>query len=925
MGVRIDPMKALLPVLLVLNAAASLRAAAPDFDKDIRPILAKHCLGCHGPEKQESGLRLDRRQSLLAGGDSGDPAIRPGKPKSGELTRRLNSRDPEVMMPPKGPRLDAAAVRTIFEWIRRGAVMPRDTDPRGTHWSFQPLKPVPLPTVPATSANRIRSPVDTFVIARLQADRLQLSGRADRRRLLRRASLVITGLPPTPAETEHFLADSRPGAWERTVDRLLASPRYGERWAGHWLDLVRFAETTGYETNSRIPDAWHFRDYVIRALNEDRPYNRFVFDQIAGDTTGQDTATGFLVCGPRDTVKSPDIRLTRQQRQNELDEVISATGSVFLGLTIGCARCHSHKFDPIPQKDYYAVQAVFSGLRYGNRRIRGEENDRWQSRLPKLRKQLDKIAGQLEARKKTHRLRDPVDFDETTETFAVVTTRMLRLEIHATNDGGPPRLDDLEAWTPAGDPKKTAENVALAELGAVAESSSFAMANQSRLAENLIDGARKLNFFWQAAVSGSAWVTITFDKPRAINRVILKPMGSSVPVDYDLQVPDGPNGWRTVADSRDRTLHPNDGRSAAKIRLRDVPPADVARLRELAGRFASVQGELNRLAAGPQGFLGSFQAPEITYRLKRGDPMQRLEQVAPDSPQLLGSLNLDAKASDTVRRVALATAITSPRNPLAARVIVNRAWQHHFGTGLVDTPSDLGRNGTRPTHPRLLDWLALDLVQHDWSLKHLHRRILVSATFGQSSRPHAAALARDGNSRLLWRFPPRRLEAEALRDSILAASGQLDDRMYGRGFDFYDVPESTFGDYVPKEEFTPVGWRRMIYGTRIRLIRPGIFGAFDCPDGGRMAPKRSRSTTPIQSLGLFNSRFVNRQAEFLAGRAQRATGGDLADQVRAMVTWTLGRPMDDDERGVLVGLAREFGIEQVGRVLLNSNEFVFLE
>ena len=918
-------MKALLPFLCVLIAAVPLRAAAPDFNKDIRPILARHCLGCHGPEKQESGLRLDRQQSLLVGGDSGDPAIRPGKPASGELVRRITSRDPELMMPPKGARLDAAAIRTISEWIRRGAVMPDDADPRETHWSFRPLKPVPLPTVPASSANRIGSPIDTFVIARLHANRLELSEPAARRQLLRRASLVITGLPPTPAETDRFLSDLRPAAWERAVDRLLTSPRYGERWAGHWLDVVRFAETTGYETNTQIADAWPYRDYVIRALNEDRPYNRFVFDQLAGDTIGEDTATGFLVSGPRDTVKSPDERLTRQQRQNELDEVISATGSVFLGLTIGCARCHSHKFDPIPQKDYYAVQAVFSGLRYGNRRIRGEKNDRWQSRLPELRKQLDTIASRLKAQKTDHHLREPIDFRETTETFAVVTTRVLRLEIHATNDGGPPRLDDLEAWTPAGDPNQPARNVALAELGAMAESSSFAMANQSRLAENLIDGARKLNFFWQPSGPGRAWVTITFDKPRAINRVILKPTGGSVPVDYDLQVPGGPNGWRSVADSRDRMLHPNDSRSAEKIRLRDVPPAEIARIRKLTGRFASVQGELNRLAAGPQGFLGSFQSPETTFRLKRGDPMQRLEQVAPDSPQLLGSLNLDAKASDSVRRAALATAITSPRNPLAARVIVNRAWQHHFGTGLVDTPSDLGRNGTRPTHPRLLDWLALDLVQHDWSLKHLHRRILVSATFGQSSRPRAAALARDGNSRFLWRFPPRRLEAEALRDSILAASGRLDDRMYGQGFDFYDVPQSNFGDYVPKEEFTPVGWRRMVYGTRVRLIRPGIFGAFDCPDGGRMAPKRSRSTTPIQSLGLFNSRFVNRQAEFLAGRAQGVGGDDLTTRVQAMVTWTLGRPMDHDERDLLVGLAREFGIEQVGRVLLNSNEFVFLE
>ncbi len=917
-------MSRLAVVLSLLLTAPALRAAGPQFITDIRPLLQKHCNRCHGAGKQESGLRLDRRRSLLAGGDSGLPAIRPGKPAASELIKRITSRDPEVMMPPKGPRLEARSVRLISEWVRLGGVMPDDPDTLKSHWSFQPLKQVPLPRLTAADTKLARSPIDQFVISRLRANRLGLSKPADRRRLLRRASLVITGLPPTPEQVRHFQADHEPGAWLRAVDRVLASPHYGERWAGHWLDMVRFAETTGYETNSRIGNAWYYRDYVIEALNDDRPYNRFVFDQLAGDTTGQDAATGFLVAGPRDTVKSPDERLTRQQRQDELDEVITATGSVFLGLTIGCARCHSHKFDPIPQADYYAVQAVFSGLRYGDRRIRGEENDRWQTRLPQARERLKELEARREAMRKELRLRKAVDFRETTETFVAVRSRVLRLAIHATNDGGAPKLDDLEVWTPA-TPKDESQNVALAKLGAVADSSSFAMANQSRLAENLIDGSRKLNFFWQAGRSGPAWVTITFAEPTTFNRVVLKPMGGSAPVDYDLQVSDGPDTWKSVAHSRNRTLHPGDRRATKTIRLQDVPPVQVARLRDLAGRFASDQAELNRLAAGPQGFLGSFQAPQATYRLRRGDVMQRLEQVAPNTPSVLGSLDLDATATDTTRRMALARSITSPKNPLAPRVIVNRIWQHHFGTGLVDTPSDLGRNGTRPSHPNLLNWLALDLVQHDWSLKHLHRRILLSATFCQSSQPRARALARDADSRLLWRFPPRRLSAEAIRDSILEASGRLNDQMYGQGFDFYDVPESTFGDYVPKEEFEPVGWRRMVYGTRIRLMRPGIFGAFDCPDAGQMAPKRSRSTTPVQSLGLFNSRFVNRQAEFLAQRAHEAVGEDVGRQVQAMVGWTLGRKADPEEEAVLTGLAREFGVEQVGRVLMNSNEFVFLE
>ncbi len=923
-GVRIDPMRGLPLLLMITTATPGLCAEATEPNNAVRDLLSKHCFSCHGPDKQQGGLRLDKRRSLLAGGDSGEPAIRPGQPSASELIRRITSRDPEVMMPPKGSRLTPTATGLISEWIRRGAVMTGDTDAGTSHWSFQPLKPVRLPTLSRADAARARSPIDLFVVSRLAADKLELSPPTDRRRLLRRASLVLTGLPPSPEQARHFQADLDPGAWERAVDRLLASPRYGERWASHWLDLVRFAETTGYETNSRIGNAWYYRDYVIQAFNDDRPYDRFVFEQLAGDTTRNDTATGFLVAGPRDTVKSPDERLTRQQRQDELDEVISATGSVFLGLTIGCARCHSHKFDPIPQRDYYAVQALFAGVRYGNRRIHGDQDDRWRARVPAVQDRLNKIGILREKLRKTFRLRKSVDFRQTTESFDAVTTSALRLTIHATNDGGSPKLDDLEAWTPAGD-RGPSRNVALDTLGAVADSSSFAMANQSRLAENLIDGARKLNFFWQARQPGPAWVTITFARPQTIHRVILKPMGSSVPVDYDLEVPDGPGTWRTIAHSRDRTLHPKDQRAAKTIRMQGVAAADVLQLRNTAGRFASAQAELDRLTAGPQGFLGTFQAPETTYRLKRGDPMQRLEQVVPDVPGLIGSLDLDARASDTTRRIALARAITSSHNPLTPRVIVNRIWQHHFGTGLVDTPSDLGRNGSRPTHPKLLDWLALDLVQHGWSLKHLQRRILLSATFRQSSRPRAAALAIDGDTRLLWRFPPRRLEAEALRDSILAASGRLNSRMRGPGFDFYDVPQSNFGDYVPKEEFDRSGWRRMVYGTRIRLMRPGIFGAFDCPDGGQMAPKRTRSTTPVQSLGLFNSRFMNRQARFLAERARDAVGADTGNQVQAMVNWTLGRELEPEEQTVLVELARRFGPQQVGRVLLNSNEFVFLE
>ena len=800
--------------------------------------------------------------------------------------------------------------------------MPADTDQPDSHWSFQPLKPVPLPTISGTLTERTRSPIDAFILARLHARGLTLSMPANRRQLLRRASLVITGLPPRPVETSRLLTDTQPGAWERAVDRLLSSPRYGERWAGHWLDVVRFAETTGYESNTKIANAWYYRDYVIRALNDDTPYTQFVFEQLAGDTVNADAATGFLVAGPRDTVDSPDERLTRQQRQDKLDEIITATGSTFLGLTVGCARCHSHKFDPIPQRDYYALQAVFAGVRYGNRRLRGLEDDRWQAQLPAARKTLTGLSRQRDTRQRVLHLRPAIDTRETTETFEAVTTRSIRLEIHATLDNGPPRLDDLEAWTPNGE-RKPGLNVALLERGATARSSSFALENQSRLAENLIDGDRKLNFFWKARQAGPAWVLVELPRAETIDRIVLKGMGSGVPADYDIQVPEGRAGWRSIAHSRNRMLHPRDNRHIDSIQLEGVATKDVKLLKSLVAQLATAEREVRRLTAGPQAFIGNFVKPATTFRLRRGDPMQRLEQVFPDAPRLLGSLKLARDATDTARRTALARRLVAPGTPLTARVIVNRVWQHHFGTGLVDTPSDLGRNGSRPTHPKLLNWLAFDLVQHGWSLKHLHRCILLSATFGQSSRPRKTALAVDNQTRLLWRFPPRRLEAEALRDSILLASGKLNSAMFGPGFDFYNIPDNKFGDYVPRETFDSAGWRRMIYGTRIRLQRPGIFGAFDCPDAGQMAPRRSRSTTPVQSLGLFNSRFVNRHAEFLAERAQ--TMASIPLQVDLLVQQTLGRPATTDEHRLLGPLATEHGLSQAARVLMNSSEFVFLD
>jgi mono/diheme cytochrome c family protein len=688
--------------------AAAPAAPAVDFTADVRPIFQARCVSCHGAKKQRGGLRLDRKAPALRGGDSG-PVLVPGRGADSPLVRRVAAPDGAGRMPPSGKRLSAAEVALLRAWLDRGAPWPDDgsADVAASHWAYRPVR---RPGVPAVADGRWpRNAVDRFVLALLEQQQLTPAPEADRRTLIRRLSFDLIGLPPAPEEVDAFVADGSPDAYERLVDRLLASPHFGERWGRHWLDVVRFAESHGFEMNQPRPNAWPYRDWVIRAFNRDLPYDRFVQEQLAGDALRADAATGFLVAGPWDQVKSPDVVLTAQQRADELHDVVATTGSAFLGLTLGCARCHNHKFDPVTQADYYAVTAVFAGVQHGERPMR-----------------------------------------------------------------------------PAG-----------------------------------------------------------AGKPR--------------------------KGQPTV-------------------------------------------------------YAGRFEQPGPTFRLSRGDPMQPREPARPGAPQALGPrLELPAAMPEQQRRLALARWVTDPGNPLAARVIVNRLWHYHFGEGLVSTPSDLGLNGARPSHPELLDWLASELVAHGWSLKHVHRLIVLSAAYRQSSRADARGLAADAAGRLLWRFPPRRLEAEALRDAVLAVSGNLDRRMGGRGFDLFEPNTSYVKVYNPKTTFGPPEWRRMVYQSKPRMQLDGVFGAFDCPDAGQVAPRRTRSTTPLQALNLLNSSFMVQQADLFAGRLRREAGPDAGAQVDRGFRLAFGRGPDPDERAAAVRLVEHEGPAAFCRALLNANEFVHVE
>ncbi|MEE2738196.1 MAG: PSD1 and planctomycete cytochrome C domain-containing protein [Planctomycetota bacterium] len=894
-----------------------------EFDRDVVPILRRHCLKCHHSKAGKGGFRIDSVEGLFTSGNHGIPVVA-GTPEISHLISRVTSDDVHKRMPPDGTGLSEFEINVLTRWIKQGASVSQEPwfgSAGSGLWSVQPLV---IPEVPPHS-NWGNNEIDGFILQSLNQVGLSPSPDSDRRTWIRRLYLVILGLPPDPEEVEAFIQDRSPDAVERQIDSVLQSPHYGERWAQHWLDCVRFAESTGYEVNKEIESAYYYRDYVIQALNEDIPYDRFVQEQLAGDTSGADAATGFLVAGPHDGNLSPDPLLTAMQMQDSWDEMIKSTSAVFLGLTVGCARCHDHKFDPISQKDYYSLQAVFSGVRHGKRRLRGVQDDQMQNRADMLEPRRDAAYKNLTAIKEGLSLKDAIDFREYEERFDPIQAKGIRIRIEATHDGGAVQLDDIEVWSTAKDDTPSV-NVAHRDLGAWAESSPTIAANQGKTAETLLDGQRQLFLYFNAVSQSGVWVNIYFKQPFEVNRIVVKPRGQSVPVDYrmDVKTPDG--RWIEIVDSRDRMIHMHDQRTVDQVELNGVDPSQTAALVEANQAARNLNTQYKSLRSGYQVDIGSFEESPATYILRGGDPFQKGRQVEPNIPQILGDLNLPVTASEQERRARLARVITDPSNPLIARVIVNRIWQYHFGTGIVDTPSDFGFNGSYPTHPGLLDWLATYLLDQRWSLKSVHKKILQSATFGQASFTHEAGLKKDAGVRLLWRFPPRRLEAEVLRDSILATSGKLNLKRYGPGFSFFKTSENAFVRRVTRETFDESGWRRMIYGKKIRLETPGIFGAFDCPDASQMTPKRFQSTTSVQALSLFNSQFVSRQAHFTAAliQSQIPKDADTSERVNAAVYRLLGRPASDREQELLKPVVRDQGLAPLCRLLFNSNEFVFV-
>lgn len=802
------------------------------FTEQVEPIFKQHCYTCHGNGEAKGGLSFYTRESLMKGGDSGTP-VDLEKPAASLMLEALNYESYE--MPPDG-QLPREQIDLVAKWIELGAPMPVRTDVRAVHddgppaindqtrnhWSFRPLQRPEVPEVDDPEWSR--NPIDAFLFARLQERGLRPNPPAGRRRLIRRLHYNLLGLPPTPEEVEAFVSDPSPDAYENLVDRLLDSPHYGEHWARYWLDVVRYAESNSFERDNPKPFVWRFRDYVIRAFNEDKPYDRFLLEQLAGDELPEVTresivATGFYRLGPWDD-EPADPRLALY---DELDDIITTTAQGFLGLTLNCARCHDHKLDPVTQADYYRFLAFFRNVkRYG---IRSDQSVHERSvRSIATPEEKRRLAKEIEEHEKN--------------------VRMLRQQ-----------LDIVE----------------------------------ERIKEHLVAGEKD-----------------DFQNDSVRQEILRKYIGELITEEE----------FNEYAETRQRWSN-----------LRNRPPR-------------SAEQALCIMEHGPD--------PPPTHVLIRGNPGAEGDVVEPAFPEVLSPPEPEIVSPEheesSGRRLALAKWIASPENPLTARVMVNRIWQWHFGRGLVRTPNDFGLQGDRPTHPKLLDWLASEFIDQGWSIKRMHRLILLSNAYRMSSgradeqSPHPA-LSADPRNDLFWRFDMRRLRAEEIRDSILAVNGSLNrETMYGPSM-YPEIPEAVLaGQSMPGHNWhtsrPDEQDRRSIYIHVKRSLTVPLLAAFDVPETEFTCPARFATTQPTQALGMLNSEFLNRQARVFADDMSNRAG-DTAARVRLVLERTLQRPPHEREidRGVelIESLQRDHGqsaeqaLKNFCLLALNLNEFIYLD
>lgn len=969
----------------VFMAAVSLAAAstaagdeAAFFKDRIEPILVGKCLGCHGADTK-GGLDMRALTGLLKGGESG-AAIVAGDADASLLLRRAVQGE----MPPKTPLSDGE-VAAIRHWIADGAFFPETpldpfaatTETRAGYdwWAFQPVAAAEPPPVDLDRADWSVRAIDRFVWATLNENGLEPNSEADPVALIRRATYDLTGLPPTPDEIAAFVEACRAergggdgvsnAAYLALIDRLLASPAYGEHWGRHWLDVIRYGESTGYEVNAIIDNVWPFRDYVIRSFNDDKPFDRFIQEHLAGDALAPgdpavEVGLTFLVAGPHDIVGNQDAVQAAQIRADTVDEMIRASTEAFLGLTVGCARCHDHKFDPISQADYYRFYATFAGVHHGARPIVTEKEraEREAALTPLVAKRdeanaayaalEDTVLARAEERADVYEAtwpRPPIARSLTEERFEPVEARYIRLVAEGRDSDvyarAGHRIDEFEVWRAA-----DSVNVALAANGGKAEGRSrraedFAGAYQ---ADAVNDG--KYGETWLAE---GPELTIAFPQPETIDRVTfssdrpnaLGASGEAVFLsEYRIEISMDGETWREIANSYDRKPV-NDAHRRRRLLEGEMTEAEGTRLTMLNDERRAAQQAVDAVPRFTDYFIGNYRQPEgPTPIFLGGDPQRPAEEVAPASMTAASKSGaayaLAAGAPERERRLALANWITDPRNPLTARVLVNRVWHYHFGTGLVATPSDFGFMGAPPSHPELLDWLAREFVAPTWNpdfddegdpawrLKRLHRLIMMSMTYRQSSAYREDAARIDADSRLLWRYPPRRLAGEAIRDTMLAVAGELDLTAGGPGFRLYRYLRDNVATYVPLDEHGPDTYRRAVYHQWVRAARIDLVTDFDSPDCALPAPRRDSTTSPLQALTLMNHDFTMVMSAALADRLRAEAGDEPAAQTARAFHLAFGRAPSAEETGAAAALIEAHGLRAFCRAILNANELIYL-
>ncbi|HRH95892.1 MAG TPA: PSD1 and planctomycete cytochrome C domain-containing protein, partial [Prosthecobacter sp.] len=745
------------------------RSAVKFFENEVRPILVKRCFDCHSKTKQKGGLRVDHIGFLKSGGDTG-PALVPGHPEKSALMEAIHYADEDFQMPPKnnGGKMPDAEIAVLEKWIKIGAPWPEDaankvvvteggfTEAQRNYWFFQPVKKI---TPPKVKSDWVRNDIDRFIVAKQAEMKLDPAPEADRHELVRRVYFDLHGLPPTKEQIDAFVNDKDPRAYEKLVDELLASPRYGERWAQHWLDLVRYAESDGYNADAYRPSAWPYRDYVIKSLNDDKPYDQFVREQLAGDEIAPDDpdvliATAFL----RHPVYEWNQRDARGQWDIILTDMTDTTGELFLGLSMGCAHCHNHKFDPILQKDYYRLRAFLAPVKW---------RDDLTLSTPAEKKAFDEQQAKWEAA--TAEIRAKMD----TLTKPLLEPKVERALTRFT--------EDLQAMVRKPKPERDALEDQLAGL---------------------------------------------VERQMTHERTTFDPL---------------------------KSLKTDEAKAEYKALEEELKKFDNLKPKPLMEAFVATDA--------------GTKAPAVAIKTRKGE-----QEIAPGFLSIIDPKEpvIKPTKNSTGRRTALANWITRPDNQLSTRVIVNRVWQYHFGRGIVGTSSDFGKLGEAPTHPELLDFLTNKFVANGWHLKPLHREIMLSAAYRQTARrePTNEIAKIDPSNLYLWRFNPRRLDAEQIRDALLAASGEIDPKSNGAGEDAN-------------------GTRRSIYTIKKRNKPNELLSALDAPAGFSSTAERLSTTTPTQALQLLNGDWLLARSRRLAERVH-----DIDDAWLAV----LGRPPSKSER-----------------------------